>query len=128
MIETIQNTTSYSLEKFNLHYYFDAAVTTSSGKLYNDDGKTPNAFEKGQSEMLNFTSTNNGKSLIIKMASTTGKNYTATDKNVSVLIHNIKAKRVFVNGQEQLYKRMAEPLQVFVKMTKETTQEVKIEY
>ena len=128
MIETIQNTSKYSLEKFNLHYYFDASVTNSSGKLYNDDGTTPNAFEKGQSEMLNFTSANNGKTLVIKLASTVSKNYTSTNKDVSVLIHNIKAKRIFVNGQEQIYKRFSEPLQVNVTMTKGTTQEVKIEY
>lgn len=128
MLETIQNTSNYSLENFNLHYYFDSSVKNSSGKLYNDDGKTPNAFEKGQSEMLNFTSTNDGKSVVIKLASTLGKNYAGVDKNVNVLIHNIKAKRVFVNGQEQLYKRMAEPLQLYVKMSKGTTQEVKIEY
>ena len=111
-----------------MHYYFDESVANSSGKLYNDDGTTPNAFEKGQSEMLNFTSANNGKTLVIKLASTTGKNYTSTDKNVSVLIHNIKAKRIFVNGQEQIYKTFHEPLQVNVTMTKGTTQEVKIEY
>ena len=128
MIETIQNTSKYSLANFNLHYYFDETVTNSSGKLYNDDGATPNAFEKGQYEILNFTSANSGKSLIIKLTTTNGKNYTSTDKNVSVSIHNIKAKRIFVNGQEQLYKTFAEPLQVNVTMTKGTTQEVKIEY
>ena len=117
---------------FNLHYYFDAAVANSSGKLYNDDGTTPNAFEKGQYEIINFNSNNNingnNKSLIIKMATVTGKNFTSTDKNVSVLIHNIKAKRIFVNGQEQIYKTFHEPLQVNVTMTKGITQEVKIEY
>ena len=128
MIETIQNTSKYSLANFNLHYYFDANVANSSGKLYNDDGTSPNAFEKGQYEILNFTSVNNGKSLVIKLSSTVGKNYTSSDKNVSVLIHNIKAKRIFVNGQEQIYKRFAEPLQVNATMTKGTTQEVKIEY
>ncbi|MES2410584.1 MAG: TIM-barrel domain-containing protein [Bacteroidota bacterium] len=128
MIETIQNTSKYSLENFNLHYYFDASVTNSAGKLYNDDGTTPNAFEKGQYEMLNFTSTNNGKSLVITLTTTVGKNYTTADKNVSVLIHNIKAKRIFVNGQEQIYKTFHEPLQVNVIMKKGTTQEVKIEY
>lgn len=130
MIETIQNTTKYSLENFNLHYYFDPAVANSSGKLYNDDGSTPNAFEKGQYEIINFNGNNNGnnKSLVIKMATVTGKNFTSTDKNVSVLIHNIKAKRIFVNGQEQIYKTFHEPLQVNVTMTKGTNQEVKIEY
>ncbi len=128
MIETIQNTSKYSLDNFNLHYYFDETVVNSTGKLYNDDGTTPNAFEKGQSEMLNFTSSNKGQSLVIKLNSTVGKNYTSTAKDVSVLIHNIKAKRIFVNGEEQSYKTFHEPLQVNVIMTKGTTQEIKIEY
>ena len=130
MIETIQNTTSYSLENLNLHYYFDETVANSSGKLYNDDGTTPNAFEKGQYEMLNFTSTINNKTLVIKLATTTGKNYTSTDKNVAVLIHNIKdkVKHIYVNGQERINKTFHEPLQVNVTMIKGTTQEVKIEY
>jgi alpha-glucosidase (family GH31 glycosyl hydrolase) len=128
MIETIQNTSKYSLANFNLHYYFDESVANSSGKLYNDDGTTPNAFEKGQYEILNFNSTNNNKSLVIKMATVTGKNFTSTDKNVLVLIHNIKAKRIFVNGQERVYKTFHEPLQVNVTMTKGTTSEIKIEY
>eukprot|EP00388_Colpodella_angusta_P048622 GDKK01076859.1.p1 GENE.GDKK01076859.1~~GDKK01076859.1.p1 ORF type:complete len:141 (-),score=11.04 GDKK01076859.1:427-810(-) len=127
MIETIQNTSKYSLEKFNLHYYFDASVSNSSGKLYNDDGTTPNAFEKGQYELLNFSSSNDGKTLVLKLANTTGKNYDWADKNVSVLIHNIKAKRISVNGKEQLNKTFAEPLLVNVTMAK-GTQEVKIEY
>lgn len=128
MIETIQNTSSYSLDNFNLHYYFDESVANSVGKLYNDDGATPNAFEKGYYEMLNFTSSNNSKTLVIKLATTSGKNYTSVDKNVSLKIHNIKAKRIFVNGQEQIYKTFHEPLQVNIIMTKGTTQEVKIEY
>jgi oligosaccharide 4-alpha-D-glucosyltransferase len=130
MIDTIQNTSKYSLANFNLHYYFDATVKESSGKLYNDDGTTPNAYEKGQYEMLNFSSTNNGNTLVIKLTTATGKNFTSTDKNVGVLIHNIKmnAKRIFVNGQERIYKTFNEPLQVAVTMTKGVTQEIKIEY
>jgi oligosaccharide 4-alpha-D-glucosyltransferase len=128
MIETIQNTTKYSLSNFNLHYYFDESVSNSSGKLYNDDGTTPNAYEKGQYEIINFNSNTNGKTVVIKMATVTGKNFTTTDKNVSVLIHNIKAKRIFVNGQEQIYKTFHEPLQVNVTMIKGTTSEIKIEY
>ncbi|MDI1316171.1 TIM-barrel domain-containing protein [Flavobacterium sp.] len=127
MIATIQNTSSYSLANFNLHFYFDETVKNSSGKLYNDDGTTPNAFEKGQYEILNFNGNNNGKSLVVKIAAVTGKNYTSTEKNISVLIHNIKAKRIFVNGKEQLNKTFSEPLQVNVTATN-GTQEIKIEY
>ena len=132
MIKTIQNTSKYSLETFDLHYYFDAAVVKSSGKLYNDDGTTPNAFEKGAYEILNFNSsiksTGNEKSLLVKLESIVGKNYASANKNVSLLFHNIKAKRIFVNGQEQFYKSVQEPLQINITMIKGTTQEVKIEY
>ena len=130
MIKTIQNTSGYSLENFDLHYYFDESVANSSGKLYNDDGTTPNAFEKGQYELLNFTSSNNGKALVLKLENTVGKDYSATTKNVSLLIHNIKnkTKRIFVNGQERVYKTFQEPLQVNVTMTKGVASEIKIEY
>ena len=113
---------------FDLHFYFDPSVEKSTGKLYNDDGITPNAFEKGQYEIVNFNSTTNGKSLVIKLNAAVGKNYSAMDKNVAVLIHNIKAKRIFVNGQEQVYKTFNEPLQVNVTLTKDNSPEIKIEY
>lgn len=129
MIEPIQNTTKYSLDNFALHYYFDEDVKNSTGKLYNDDGATPNAFEKGKYEMLNFTSSNDGKSLIIKLSTAPGKDYSSTDKNVAVLIHNIKgATRIFINGKEKIYKTFFEPLHLNVTMIPGQTQEIKIEY
>lgn len=130
MIETIQNTSNYSLDNFNLHYYFDESVAHSNGMLYNDDGVTPNAFEKEQYEAVHFSSNTSAKSLIIKIATVSGRNYTSKNKNVSVFIHNIsnKAKRIFVNGQEQIYKRFSEPLQVNVNAAIGPLSEIKIEY
>jgi alpha-glucosidase (family GH31 glycosyl hydrolase) len=130
MIETIQNTSSYSLDNFNLHYYFDESVAHSNGMLYNDDGVTPNAFEKEQYEAVHFSSNTSAKSLIIKIATVSGRNYSSKKKNVSVIIHNIsnKAKRIFVNGQEQVYKRFSEPLQVNVNAEIGPHSEIKIEY
>ena len=130
MIETIQNTSSYSLDNFNLHYYFDESVAHSNGMLYNDDGVTPNAFEKEQYEAVHFSSNTSAKSLIIKIATVSGRNYTSKNKNVSVFIHNIsnKAKRIFVNGKEQVYKRFSEPLQVNVNVAIGPLSEIKIEY
>jgi oligosaccharide 4-alpha-D-glucosyltransferase len=130
MIETIQNTSSYSLDNFNLHYYFDESVAHSNGMLYNDDGMTPNAFEKEQYEAVHFSSNTSAKSLIIKIATVSGSNFTSKNKNVSVFIHNIsnRAKRIFVNGQEQVYKRFSEPLQVNVNAAIGPLSEIKIEY
>lgn len=128
MIETIQNTTKYSLENFNLHFYFDESVKTSTGKVYNDNGETPQAFEKGQYEVLNFNGNSNGKEVVIKLSATVGKNYTATDKNVTVMVHNINAKRIFVNGQETIFKTTNETLSIPITWKKGTTPEIKIEY
>lgn len=128
MIETIQNTSKYSLENFNLHYYFDESVAHSTGMVYNDDGVTPNAFEKEQYEAVHFSSNTNAKSLTIKIATVSGRNFTSKNKNVSVLIHNIKAKRIFVNGEEQIYKRFTEPLQINVTAAKGPLSEIIIEY
>lgn len=130
MIETIQNTLSYSLDNFNLHYYFDESVAHSKGMLYNDDGVTPNAFEKEQYEAIHFSSNTSAKSLIIKIATVSGRNYASKNKNVAVFIHNIskKAKRIFVNGQEQVYKRFSEPLLVNVNAGIGPLSEIKIEF
>jgi alpha-glucosidase (family GH31 glycosyl hydrolase) len=128
MIETIQNTTKYSLDNFNLHFYFDDSVKTSTGKLYNDNGETPQAFGKGQFEILNFNSNNNGNTLVLKLTANTGKNYTPTDKNVTIVVHNIKAKRIFINGQETIFKTNNESLFLPVTWKKGTSPEIKIEY
>lgn len=128
MIETIQNTSKYSLDNFNLHFYFDDSVKTSTGKLYNDNGESPEAFEKGQYEILNFNSNNNGNILVLKLTATVGKNYVSTDKNVTVVVHNLKAKRIYINGQETIFKTNNESLYLPVTWKKGTSPEIKIEY
>jgi alpha-glucosidase (family GH31 glycosyl hydrolase) len=128
MIKTIQNTSKYSLDNFDLHFYFDETVANSSGKTYNDDGSLTNAFEKGMYELLHFNSNNSNKTLTIKLTAEIGKNYQTSDKNVSLLVHNIKAKRVFVNGKEILYKTFNEPLIIPVSWEKGSVQEIKIQY
>jgi alpha-glucosidase (family GH31 glycosyl hydrolase) len=128
MIKTIQNTSKYTLDNFDLHFYFDETVTNSTSKIYNDDGLLNNAFEKGQYELLNFSSNNSNKTLTLKLAAEIGKNYQASDKNVSLLIHNIQPKRVFVNGNEILFKKFNEPLLVPVSWEKGSVQEIKIQY
>jgi alpha-glucosidase (family GH31 glycosyl hydrolase) len=66
-IKTIQNTTQYSLSNFDLHYYFDEKTPNSEGKLYNDDGLTANAFEKGEYELLHFYGQAKSNKLEIKL-------------------------------------------------------------
>lgn len=128
MIKTIPNTTKYSLDTFDLHFYFDDTVAHSSGKVYNDNGLTANAYEKGEYEILNFKSTNLNKVLTLKLSTEVGKNYPENQKEVAVIVHNITPKRIFINGKEQLYKTFHSPMEIPVTWEKGTNPELKIEY
>jgi oligosaccharide 4-alpha-D-glucosyltransferase len=127
MIKTIQNTSKYSLADFDLHYYFDAKTTKSSGKLYNDNGSTANAFEKGEYELLNFNGNTNGKVVVVKLNSETGKNFQSSDKNVSLIVHNIKAKSVTVNGKTIAFKTVKNNIEIPVSWKKGVGFEIKIQ-
>jgi oligosaccharide 4-alpha-D-glucosyltransferase len=128
MIKTIQNTTKYSLDTFDLHFYFDETVSKSNGKVYNDNGLLANAYEKGAYEILNFNSTNSNKILTLKLNAEIGKNYTSNKKEVTVVVHNIQPKRIFVNGKELINKTFSNPLEIPISWEKGTNPELKIEY
>jgi len=127
MIKTIQNTSKYSLDNFDLHYYYDAKTTQSSGKLYNDDGTTANAFEKGNYEILNFNADSNGKTLVLKLNSEIGKSFASSDKNVSLIVHNIKATSVTVNGEAIDFKIAKNNIKIPFSLKKGSTVEIKIQ-
>jgi alpha-glucosidase (family GH31 glycosyl hydrolase) len=101
MAELVQTTRDYSSEKINLHYYLDNAVKYSNGKMYQDDGVTPNAFEKGQYEILNFDGKNKKNCLIIRFSATIGTEYTSIDRTIQLNIHNSskQPKKIKVNGK-----------------------------
>lgn len=105
MIKTIQNTSKYSLDNFDLHFYNDEKTAKSEGKLYNDNGTTPNAFEKGESEMLKFSSNSNEKTLTLTIQTVTGKSFQSTDKKINFIVHNLnkKIKNISSNGQNITY-------------------------
>ncbi len=92
MIKPIQSTDYYSLQNFDLHFYVDKAVTKSSGKLYQDDGETPNSFEKGMFEILHFQSDFQQSNLYLTIKTEKGSNYKSSDKNISLKIHHLKSK------------------------------------
>lgn len=102
MIQGMKNTIGYSLKNMDLHYYHAASVSESEGKLYNDDGKTPAAYEKGEYEILRFNSAYKPGKLSISLISETGDHYKAIDKKISHTIHNIEKqpKKVSINGKK----------------------------
>ena len=105
MIKTIQNTAEYSLSNFDLHFYFDEYTKISTGKLYNDDGITPNAFEIGKYELLAFGSNFTHKNLTLNLTTEIGKLFSGSDKNVTLMLHNSKnkVKSVSINGKNTIF-------------------------
>ncbi|MGV8945563.1 MAG: TIM-barrel domain-containing protein [Lutibacter sp.] len=97
-IQPIQNTGLYNLKSFDLHFYFDESVKESEGKLYNDDGETPNAYEKGMYEIINFNSEYKHHCLTIEMESEVGKNTQFSSKEIKLIVHNISKKPKKMKG------------------------------
>ncbi len=95
------SSSNYSLNTFELHYFVDTKQSKSNYKLYNDDGETPNAFEKGKYEMMDFDAINDAKLLQISLSKqTTIDDYKNMNNQVHLMIHNLtkKPKNVKING------------------------------
>lgn len=105
MTDPVQSTDYYSTDTLSVHYYYDPGVPYSEYTLYDDDGITPEAFEKGQFELLKFTGRPAPKSLEISMASLPGEAYQPPDRVIALTIHQFheQLKRILINGQEEPY-------------------------
>ena len=127
MIKTIQNTSQYSLSNFDLHYYFDEKTTNSRGKLFNDNGITPNAFEKGEYEILKFESKINSKVLVLNFKTEVGKSFSSSDKNVNLILHNIKPKSISVEGKNVPFKTNKTTIEIPISWMKMSSKKIKIQ-
>jgi oligosaccharide 4-alpha-D-glucosyltransferase len=110
MAKLVQTTRDYSTTQFDLHYYHDASVNHSSGKLYDDDGETRDAFEHGKYALLRFSSRVDAGKLKISLDAENGRDHAAVDRNVTLWIHNIhsKPKAVLVDGAPAIFTWNAE--------------------
>ncbi|QCE41556.1 TIM-barrel domain-containing protein [Psychroserpens sp. NJDZ02] len=84
----MQSTAEYDGNRLELHYYFDASVSKSKRTLYNDDGVTNAAFEKGKYEILEFDSKTTKKALEFQFDAEVGSSYATSIKIMTVVIHN----------------------------------------
>lgn len=90
MAYPMQHTGTYNPNKIQLHYYHDPSIYISKREMYNDDGITANAIEKGMYEKLFFRSDLNGNNLSITLKSEIGENFEGTPKEIELIIHNIE--------------------------------------
>ena len=90
MIDDIQSTQDYDASQLTLHYYADNSVATADYEMYEDDGETYQAIEKGLFELLHFSANQQQQHLSINL-NRKGKGYNGMPKerNMTVVIHNI---------------------------------------
>jgi alpha-glucosidase (family GH31 glycosyl hydrolase) len=132
MAKSLQTTADYKGNDIVLHYYHDASVKESKGKLYHDDGLTANAFEKGQYELLQFTSQADKKCLEFEFVAETGINYASNNKEVLMVIHNItnKPKRLKIEKSRRdfVWDKTTETLSFPLKWNTKNTKNVTIKF
>ena len=98
MAPLVQSTRDYSTRHLELHYYHDRTVSHGSGKVYDDDGETPEAFEKGKYELLHLASSASGGVLELSVLSQVGADYARPARSLAVVVHNVAARPVAVQA------------------------------
>ena len=93
MVADLPNTEKYSTAKLQLHYYADASVPEANGKLYDDDGRSPDALKSGNYELLEFSAKQTEGKLQIELVRAGGE-YAGkpTERQIELVIHNWEAQ------------------------------------
>ena len=127
-IQPIQNTGLYNLKSFDLHFYFDENVKESEGHLYNDDGATQNAFEKGKYEMLTFKSEFKNNKLYIEIEQKLGTDFEFSSKEIKLIVHNVSSKPKKVKGHNFEWNKENKTLTVLISLKNSDDKNLKIKF
>ncbi|MEZ4795567.1 MAG: glycoside hydrolase family 31 protein [Flavobacteriaceae bacterium] len=128
MANLVQSTDDYNLNTFDLHYYHDSTIEVSERQVYNDDGLTPNAYEKGMFELLEFEAEIEKNCLEIEFEAETGTNFKTNNKKIQLIVHNIERepKNIKTNGKKTKYVWNSTTKQLTVPVTWNTAKETEI--
>jgi oligosaccharide 4-alpha-D-glucosyltransferase len=88
MTPDFKTTADYSSKRLTLHYYTDESVSRSSGRMYEDDGKTRGNIENGRYELLKFSAERDGDYLALKLDHNGSYQGMPEGRQVEIVIHN----------------------------------------
>ncbi|HPE86714.1 MAG: glycoside hydrolase family 31 protein [Bacteroidales bacterium] len=128
MNTSLGNTSHYSLQEMELHYYADPLVPDAAYTLYDDDGITPNAEEKGLATHYIFNAQHNDSILQIK---TSKKGKSDSINSILLTLHNSEKKPVSVTdplGREMEFHYNQKDKTVTTRLLLNTTAECTIHY
>jgi len=102
LAKPMQSTKDYDANFIQLQYYHHNSIEDSKREFYFDDGKTVNAIEKQQYQILEFEAEIEGSWIAINFEADTGSSYKAETKTIELVIHNIKKmpKRIKINKEK----------------------------
>ncbi|WP_044402153.1 TIM-barrel domain-containing protein [Lacinutrix sp. Hel_I_90] len=122
----MQSTNEYDGNTFDLHYYFDASVKESERELYNDDGKTRNAFQKGNYERMTFEAETKKRVLELEFEAELGEHYSESTKAINVIVHNFpkQPKRIKSHRKKLAFNYEASSKTLTFPITWHTTKEL----
>jgi len=92
LAKVVHSTRDYTGKSLELHYYHDASVTASAGKLYDDDGATAHAFEAGKFTLVRFDSAFADGRLAIGLQTERGAKATPLAREFALKVHNVGAR------------------------------------
>ena len=104
MIAPIPCTAQYDPARLDVHFYADESVAASSGQCYDDDGRTPDAVEMKQYELLRFRSERAGDGRLVLRLDGERHDYPGRPdaREIRFVVHGLAAPpaRVAVDGRE----------------------------
>jgi oligosaccharide 4-alpha-D-glucosyltransferase len=94
MINPIKNTTAYTSENLIIHHYYDPEIINSEFIIYDDDGGTKSAYEKGLYELLEIKSMHFDSFVLFTFNRKEAFNYNGkpATRNIELLIHGYNSK------------------------------------
>ncbi len=98
MAKPMQSTKEYDGNTLEIHYYFDGTNEVPGYTMYNDDGLSYHSFTDQEFELLNFEVSNNDSEIAVVFSATTGKNFTTSEKNIELIIHNLEGSTFVVEA------------------------------
>ncbi len=105
MAKPANNMDAYSTQEFDLHYYFDNEVSSSSAYMYEDDGASNQTWLHGEFEKVNFNASVQNKKLSFEISRNGTYSNQPQSRTINLIVHNSskQPQTVTVNDKEVQY-------------------------
>lgn len=130
MVPAVQSLKDYSSRQLELHYYHDSSVNSAKGKLYEDDGVSPDSLKSGQYELLTFGAVAKNNRLTLEL-NRTGLGYRGMPKQreVTLVVHQFaQNSELLVNGKSYRWVNSAAELTAGTAWFDKAKQQVRVKF